>query len=72
MNGTYSAKAFAAVIDDARKGVVKDKTILFWNTYNSRDMSSTASGIDYHLLPQGFHRYFKEDVQPLDKEGFDR
>jgi len=72
LSGTYSAKAFSALVDDARKGVVKDKTILFWNTYNSRDLSAIADGIDYHLLPRGFHRYFEEDVQPLDKEGFDR
>ena len=72
MSGTYSAKAFAAVIDDAGKGMLKDKTILFWNTYNSRDISPTAAGIDYHLLPRGFHRYYEEDVQPLDEDGFDR
>ncbi len=72
MNGTYSAKAFSALVDDARKGVVKDKTILFWNTYNSRDLSSLAAGLDFHVLPRGFHRYFEEDVQPLDKGGFDR
>jgi D-cysteine desulfhydrase len=72
MSGTYSAKAFSALVDDARKGVLKDETVLFWNTYNSRDLSSIVSGIDYHLLPQGFHRYFEEAVQPLDEGGFDR
>ena len=72
MNGTYSAKEFSALVDDARKGVLKDKNILFWNTYNSRDPSSVASGIDYPLLPRGFHRYFENDVQPLDEGGFDR
>ena len=72
MSGTYSAKAFAAVIDDAGKGMLKDQTILFWNTYNSHDLSSIAGGIDYRLLPRGFHRYYKEDVQPLDEGGFDR
>ncbi len=72
MNGTYSAKAFSALVDDARKGVLKDETVLFWNTYNSRDLSSIVSGIDYHLLPHGFHRYFEKAVQPLDEDGFDR
>ncbi len=62
----------SALVDDARKGVLKDKNILFWNTYNSRDLSSAASGIDYPLLPRGFHRYFEEAVQPLDESGFDR
>jgi len=72
MSGTYSAKAFSALVDDARKGVVKDKTILFWNTYNSRDISSITASIDYHCLPRGFHRYFEKAVQPLDEGGFDR
>jgi hypothetical protein len=72
MSGTYSSKAFAAVIDDAGKGILKDKTILFWNTYNSRDLSSLTADLDYHVLPRGFYRYFEEDVQPLDKGGFDR
>jgi 1-aminocyclopropane-1-carboxylate deaminase/D-cysteine desulfhydrase-like pyridoxal-dependent ACC family enzyme len=72
MSGTYSSKAFAAVIDDAGKGILKDKTILFWNTYNSRDLSSLTAGLDFHVLPRGFYRYFEEDVQPLDKGGFDR
>jgi 1-aminocyclopropane-1-carboxylate deaminase/D-cysteine desulfhydrase-like pyridoxal-dependent ACC family enzyme len=72
LSGTYSAKAFSAVIDDAAKGILKDKTILFWNTYNSRDLSPLTADLDYPVLPRGFHRYFKEDVQPLDEGGFDR
>jgi D-cysteine desulfhydrase len=72
MSGTYSAKAFAALVGDARKGILKGQNILFWNTYNSRDMSAMTDGVDYHLLPRGFHRYFKGDVQPLDKDGYDR
>lgn len=72
MSGTYTAKAFSAVIDDARKGGVKEQAILFWNTYNSRDLSSAAAGIDYRRLPRGFHRYFEDEVQSLDEGGFDR
>jgi D-cysteine desulfhydrase len=72
MSGTYSAKAFAALVGDARKEILKDQTILFWNTYNSRELSAMTDGMDYHLLPQGFHRYFEGDVQPLDKDGYDR
>ena len=72
LNGTYSAKAFSAVLDDAGRGALKGKTVLFWNTYNSRDLSAFAAGLDYHQLPDGFHLYFEEDVQPLDRAGFDR
>jgi len=72
LNGTYSAKAFSALLDDAEKQVLKGKTVLYWNTYNSRDLSKFAAEVDHHRLPPAFHRYFEEDVQPLDRAGFDR
>jgi D-cysteine desulfhydrase len=68
LNGTYSAKAFAALLADARNGKLDGKTVLFWNTYNSRALSPFTDGVDYHRLPKPFHRYFEEDVQPLDRE----
>jgi D-cysteine desulfhydrase len=33
---TYTGKAMAAVVADARNNKLADKTVLFWNTYNSR------------------------------------
>lgn len=72
MNGSYSAKAFSALLDDAKRQVLKDKTTLFWNTYNSRDQSAATVGVDYRQLPRGFHRYFEQEVQALDKDGLDR
>ena len=68
LNGTYSAKAFSALLDDAARGDLAGKVVLFWNTYNSRDFSSLAGSVDYRSLPKAFHRYFVEDVQPLDRE----
>jgi D-cysteine desulfhydrase len=67
LDGTYTAKALAALIGDARAGRLAGKTVVFWNTYNSRDLSRGLSEIDYHELPRKFHRYFEEDVQPLDR-----
>jgi D-cysteine desulfhydrase len=72
LNGAYSAKAFSALLDDAGKGILNGKTVLFWNTYNSRDLSHMAKSVDYHRLPGDFHRYFEEDVQLLDAAGSDR
>jgi D-cysteine desulfhydrase len=66
-NGTYTAKAFAALVHDAQQGILKDKTVLFWNTYNSRPFPDAVATMDYHLLPPAFHRYFETDVQPLDR-----
>jgi D-cysteine desulfhydrase len=66
LEGTYTGKAMAALIDDAGKGTLKDRTVLFWNTYNSRDFSNEVSGIDYRELPECLHSYFEDEVQPLD------
>jgi len=38
---TYTGKALAAVIADARNNQLADKTVLFWNTYNSRPIVQT-------------------------------
>ncbi len=67
LDGTYTAKSLVALIHDASKEGVKGKTILFWNTHNSRDLTNLASRVDYRNLPACFHRYFEEDVQPLDR-----
>jgi len=68
LEGTYTGKAFAALIADAAKEEQRDKVILFWNTYNSRDFSDAIAGIDYCQLPLRFHRYFEKEVQPLDRD----
>ena len=67
LEGTYTGKAFAGLIDDAEKRDLRDKVLLFWNTYNSRDFSDAIATVDYHQLPRCFHRYFEEEVQPLDR-----
>ncbi len=67
LEGTYTGKALAGLIDDVKKQDLRDKAVLFWNTYNSRDFSKDIAAIDYHQLPQCFHRYFEQEVQPLDK-----
>ncbi|MBN1763058.1 MAG: pyridoxal-phosphate dependent enzyme [Methanomicrobia archaeon] len=67
LDGTYTGKAVAALIADAQKHVLRDQIVLFWNTYNSRDFSNALSTVDYRQLPRCFHRYFEEEVQPLDR-----
>lgn len=66
LEGTYTGKAFAALLSDSEAGALRSKHVVFWNTYNSRDFSKEIEGIDYHLLPQDFRRYFEEPVQPRD------
>ena len=66
LEGSYTGKAMAALISDAKKGILKDKTALFWNTYNSWDFSDEIKDVDYKKLPKGFYRFFEEQFQPLD------
>lgn len=56
---TYTGKAFAAVIDDAKKKM-KGKVVLFWDTYNSRKID--LEGARYQELPASLHGYFKPKV----------
>jgi D-cysteine desulfhydrase len=58
LDGTYTGKAFAALLADARSGVLDGRTALFWNTYNSRDLTPLTHGVRWQDLPRGFHRYF--------------
>ncbi len=66
LEGTYTGKTAAALIDDARKGLLKDKTVLFWNTYNSVKFEGKTKGVDYRTLPKPYHRYFEQEYQPLE------
>jgi D-cysteine desulfhydrase len=68
LDGTYSGKAFAALVSDARAGKLAGKSVIFWNTFNSRDPWSSLPELDYRRLPRRFHRYFEDPVQPLDLE----
>ena len=59
---TYSGKAFAAFLGFIRKNKekLKDKTILFWNTYSSIDVSNRIKDIDYKNLPKQLHWIFDD------------
>ncbi|HMF32838.1 MAG TPA: pyridoxal-phosphate dependent enzyme [Candidatus Lokiarchaeia archaeon] len=63
---TYTGKAFACLLDYLQKDpACKDETLLFWNTYNSRDFSDTVSSLDYHALPKNLHWIFEQDLPDL-------
>lgn len=59
LEATYTGKAMAALIADAGRGELDGKSVLFWNTYNSRVLPAGA-GIpaDTTALPAEFLRYF--------------
>jgi len=68
LEGTYTAKAMAALLEDARQGVLEGRTVLFWNTYNSRSLPGDTTAADFRMLPEPFHYYFEQPFQPLDPE----
>lgn len=70
LDGTYTGKAMAAIINQFKNHSKRNEVTLFWNTYNARDFLDTIKAIDYHQLPQPFHFYFEEDVQPLERHHF--
>jgi len=58
---TYTGKAFAALCGFVRKQKeeLKDKTLLYWHTYNSRDFTHVLEQMDYHALPKELHWVFE-------------
>jgi D-cysteine desulfhydrase len=59
LENTYTGKAFAALVEDARAGKLAGKTVLFWNTYNSRDLTPLLAEQDWRRLPDEFHECFE-------------
>jgi 1-aminocyclopropane-1-carboxylate deaminase/D-cysteine desulfhydrase-like pyridoxal-dependent ACC family enzyme len=69
LDGTYTAKAFAALLYNITNDIIsKDKTILFWNTFCSDDFDTILETENYKQLPPCFHEYFEHEVQELDKK----
>jgi D-alanyl-D-alanine dipeptidase len=66
LEGTYSAKALAALIADCKNQKrAKHEIILFWNTYCGLDFSPLTAHINYRQLPNAVHHYF-EDAHLVD------
>ncbi len=63
LEGTYTGKTFAAALDFIRRNGLEKRPALFWDSYNSVDLSPTIAGIDYHDLPTGLHPYFQQPLQ---------
>jgi D-cysteine desulfhydrase len=61
---TYSAKAFAALCQYAKEAPANSGPIVFWDTFNSHDLSAEAASVDYRDLPRAFHRFFQLTASP--------
>jgi len=60
LDPTYSGKSFSAIMHDIQTDRLKNKVVLFWNTYCGLDFSYITKKIDYKDLPHVFHKYFEE------------
>ncbi|MFH1149050.1 MAG: pyridoxal-phosphate dependent enzyme [Actinomycetota bacterium] len=63
LEGTYTGKTFAGALDFIRRHGLERRVCLFWNTYNSADLYPQVCDIDYHVLPEGVHKYFQDPLQ---------
>ncbi len=59
---TYTGKAMAAMLDYLSIEENKNKTFLFWNTYNSNDLNIYLKKTDfrYDKLPKKFHKFYED------------
>jgi D-cysteine desulfhydrase len=58
---TYSGKTFAALLH-AIKGNSAEGPVLFWNTFNSVDLSAMAEAIKIDSLPRAFRGFFEGEA----------
>ncbi len=64
LEGTYTGKTLAGIIDLAGRGELAGKTVLFVNTYNSRPLEKLVSKLpDWKELPKEFHHCFTGKIQ---------
>lgn len=68
LEGTYTGKTMAALLSDLDAGALRGRDVLFWNTYNGRDIEPLAATVAPGDVPEPFRRYFDEEVQELDRE----
>ena len=59
---SYTGKTMAAMFDYLKQQDNKNKTVLFWNTYNSNDLDKYLKETDFHYkkLPKPFHKFYEE------------
>lgn len=68
LDGTYTGKAFAGLVRDARSGKLQNKIVLFWNTFCADEFKGVLKRRSYTSLPHALHKYFEGETQELDKE----
>ena len=60
LDPTYTAKTFAAVIDYCHGSGIDNGPILYWNTYNSVELSKQAASVNYLELPAALRPFIEQ------------
>jgi len=61
LDTTYTAKTMAAMLKYLKDNDLRDKNILFWHTYNTKDLNKFLSpNLSAKDLPEAFQCYFSE------------
>ncbi|MEO7387224.1 MAG: pyridoxal-phosphate dependent enzyme [Gammaproteobacteria bacterium] len=59
LDTTYSGKALACVVADARSGRLAGQVPVFWQTWNSRPYPPGLADVDTFRLPAAFRKFFR-------------
>ena len=66
LDAAYTSKAFAALLEDAHGGALRDRHVMFWHTYGGPEQASkmteieTAAGVDLAGIPRALRVYFEQ------------
>lgn len=63
LDTTYTAKALGGGLNWIKNQGLRDSVVLFWNTYNSVDLTHISKKVNYNQLPKHFHNYFEKPTQ---------
>jgi len=59
VDGVYTAKCCAALFSDLNSKKISEGTVLFWNTVSDGASCVVPWAVDYRVLPESLHEYFK-------------
>jgi 1-aminocyclopropane-1-carboxylate deaminase/D-cysteine desulfhydrase-like pyridoxal-dependent ACC family enzyme len=59
LDPTYTAKAFAALLDYIEKPPYRSAPVLYWHTYSSAELSACPGPADFRMLPPKLRRVYK-------------
>lgn len=67
LDGTYTGKTFTALLHDLETTNMKDKVILFWDSFSSGTFSEIVDTIPYTDLPKEFHYFYETPLEDGDQ-----